>query len=272
MIRLKARKYVRDATPIAVSEPIAEVPDDVCPDALRDTIDKLRLMTSISTVTAVCKKLGLRVFIHALALPSPIDESLRAVLAGGADAIVDAWHVGLKTDVINIVSTRPEDLPKAYLPVDIGGSTLSIQGERPYGVIILNAPIDETWLIRIRERIRQRLDPKEVFIAIWPEHMNLESLRTISRIFNGIVIMEFPIVSSFYFDNEEALFVHRCVRCYADIISREELRRCPRCNSRLRPILREWGEQGVLPDKALKFKAFDELKVMKFEPPLITPI
>ncbi len=99
---LEVVKYVRDATPVAPPEPIVEL-GSVSGDVLRQLLSRLRQLISLASVVAWIKRVGLRVFIHGSAIPEPMNDFIRAALAGGADGVFVDDIVNVNSDLIDTV-------------------------------------------------------------------------------------------------------------------------------------------------------------------------
>jgi hypothetical protein len=160
---LNVNKYARDATPIVPPEPIAEL-QGVDDDTIRRLLNGLRVLISLASIIAWTKKMGLRVFIHGAAIPDPVDDFIRASLAGGADGVIPGDFVKINNDAINVISTSASDSPVGYVMVD--ASNINIGNVRSYGVIILDPPADIDWLVRVRDMLRTGAGVKEVFVAL----------------------------------------------------------------------------------------------------------
>ncbi len=61
----------------------------------------------------------------------------------------------------------------------------------------------------------------------------------------------------------------RCVNCYIDYETEGEMRKCPRCGNRLRPVIRRWDKLTVIEPKVLRLKANDEIKYMRLGAPKV---
>jgi hypothetical protein len=174
---LNVNKYARDATPIVPPEPIAEL-QGVDDDTIRRLLNGLRVLISLASIIAWTKKLGLRVFIHGAAIPDPVDDFIRASLAGGADGVIPGDFVKINNDAINVISASASDSPVGYVMVNT--SNINIGNVRSYGVIILDPPADIDWLVRVRDMLRLGLVLKEVFVALGADSLGLISLRALS--------------------------------------------------------------------------------------------
>ncbi|MCG2870034.1 MAG: hypothetical protein L7H10_04695 [Vulcanisaeta sp.] len=260
---LDVDKYVKDATPVVPPEPIVEL-KGADNDVIRRLLNELRLLISLASITAWIKKLGLRVFIHGSALPDPVNDFVRAALAGGVDGLVAGDFVKMSVESVNIVSTSAEGSPTSYVMVD----SLSIGANVPksYGVILMNAPTDREWLIGARDSLKA-LGVKEVFVALGADQLRPDLVKNITDVLDGVVIMEVPVIVSLGFDERPAYNVFRCSNCYIDFETSGEIRKCPRCSGRVRPIIKPWGRYVVLEDRVLRLKGLEEIKTMRLDPP-----
>jgi hypothetical protein len=261
---LNVNKYARDATPIVPPEPIAEL-QGVNDDTIRRLLNGLRVLISLASIIAWTKKLGLRVFIHGAAIPDPVDDFIRASLAGGADGVIPGDFVKINNDAINVISTSASDSPVGYVMVNT--SNINIGNVRSYGVIILDPPADIDWLVRVRDMLRTGAGVKEVFVALGADKLRADFIKSVADMVDGIVIMEIPIIVSLSFDENPALNVFRCPNCYVDYETSNEIRKCPRCGGRVRPVIKPWGKATILKDGVLRLKGLEEIRVMRLEPP-----
>ncbi len=263
---LNVIKYVRDATPIVPPEPIAEI-QGISNDVLRQLLNRLRLMISLASLIAWIKRLGLRVFIHGSALYDPVNDFIKAALAGGVDGLIPGDFVRVSDETINIISTSPGDSPLNYVFIDSMSTITSIS--RSYGAILMNAPLDRNWLLRARDKLKLTLGVKEIFVAMDASLVNTEIIKDVTDVIDGFVVMEIPNMVSLGFDDNAALNVFRCTNCYIDFETSGEIRKCPRCGGRVRPVIKSWGKVVSFEDKVLRLKGLEELRLMKMEAPKI---
>ncbi|WP_243668786.1 hypothetical protein [Vulcanisaeta sp. JCM 16161] len=99
---LEVVKYVRDATPVAPPEPIVEL-GNVSGDVLRQLLSRLRQLISLASAVAWVKRVGLRVFIHGSAMPDPVNDFIKAALAGGADGVLIDDFISINSDLIDVI-------------------------------------------------------------------------------------------------------------------------------------------------------------------------
>lgn len=263
---LKPVKYVRDATPIVPPEPIAEF-EVANNDLIRQVLGELRPLVSLASVTAWLKKLGFRVFIHGSAIPEPSKDFVKAALAGGVDGVVPEGFLNVEDNIINIVSTGSGGSQVSYAVIDAINPNVGVS--KPYGAIIINAPPSKDWLIRARDWIKESLGVKEVFTSLDLASFNIEFVKEVVGIIDGFMILEIPSIVSLAIDNQRSLNVFRCPNCYVDFETESELRKCPKCGGRVRPIIKAWSKALSLDSGVLRLKGLDELSIMRLEPPKV---
>ncbi len=265
---LEIVKYVRDATPVAPPESIVEL-GNVSGDVLRQLLGRLRQLISLASVVAWSRRVGLRVFVHGSAMPEPVNDFVRAALAGGADGVLVDDFIGINSDLIEVVhiGQRIGDGSVNYMVISPDGQYQ--QPVRAYGVIIKDAVVDREWLLRIRDRLRSIYGSKEFLVMLDNSLLGREVIEGLQDVVDGVVITEIPSIVSLDFDEHGALNVFRCVNCYIDYESEGEMRKCPRCSNRLRSVVKRWDKFTVIEPRVLRLKASDEIKYMKLDPPKV---
>ena len=258
---LEVVKYVRDATPVAPPEPIVEL-NNVSGDTLRQLLSRLRQLISLASVVAWSRRVGLRVFIHGSAIPEPVNDFVKAALAGGADGVLIDDFVSISSDLIEVVRVGEKVSDGSVNYIVVGPDVQVQQSVRAYGVILRDAVINKEWLLRIRDKLRLIYGSKEFLAALDNSLLRREIIEELQGVVDGIVVMEIPSVVSLDFDGYRALNVFRCVNCYIDYETESEMRKCPRCGNRLRPVIRRWDKLTVIEPKVLRLKANDEIKYM----------
>ncbi|GAB6944406.1 hypothetical protein JCM14467A_11880 [Vulcanisaeta sp. JCM 14467] len=265
---LEVVRYVRDATPVVPPEPIVEL-NNVSGDTLRQLLVRLRQLVSLVTVVAWARRVGLRVFVHASAMPDPVNDFVRAALAGGADGVLVDDFVSISSDLIEVVHVGEKVSDGSVNYVVVGPDVQVQQPVRAYGVILRDVVINKEWLLRIRDKLRLTYGSKEFLAALDNSLLRREIIEELQGVVDGIVVMEIPSVVSLDFDGHKALNVFRCVNCYIDYETEGEMRKCPRCGNRLRPVIRRWDKLTVIEPKVLRLKANDEIKYMRLGAPKV---
>ncbi|MGC8606791.1 MAG: hypothetical protein ACP5GZ_05315 [Vulcanisaeta sp.] len=265
---LEVIKYVRDATPIVPPESIVEL-NNISGDILRQLLSRLRQLISLASAVAWSKKVGLRVLIYGSAISEPINDFIRAALAGGADGVLTDDFIGINSDLIDVVHVNQRISNNSVNYIILSPDKPYPQLIKPYGIIIKDAIIDKDWLLRFRDRVRSVYDNKEFLVMLDSASLKREIIEELSNVIDGIVITEIPSIVSLDFDEYRAFSVFRCVNCYVDFETEGEIRKCPRCGSRLRPIIRHWDKLMMIEPKVLRLKANDEIEHMRINPPKV---
>ncbi|WP_069807836.1 hypothetical protein [Vulcanisaeta thermophila] len=262
-------KYVKDATPVAPLEPIAEV-SNADLTAMRGVISRLRGVISLATAIAWAKKLGFRVFVTDAVLSESVEDFVRAALAGNVDGLISSD--GDPTQgLIGVVNTRPSGSSPGYLVVSsVDGLPRNAEGV--YGVVLTDPPMDTRWLLAFRERVRGLYGNVEFLVFLGVEGLSSAFLRGLVGVVDGVVINEVPILVSLGVDGANALNVFRCVNCYVDYMSGRELRKCPRCGGKLRPVIKSWGSLEAVDPRIVRLKARDEISLMRDRAPGIVMV
>ncbi|BDR91099.1 hypothetical protein Vsou_01920 [Vulcanisaeta souniana JCM 11219] len=265
---LEVVRYVRDATPVLPPETIVEF-GGVDGDTIRRLLGRLRLVISLASVIAWSRRVGLRVFVHGSALPEPIDDFIKAALAGGADGLITDDFININSDLINVVPINQSIGEKSvnYIMVEPGNFYTS--SVKPYGVIVKDAVIERNWVLQVRDRVRVIYGNKEFLVALNMDSLRREAIEELAGLVDGIVIMEIPSITSLGFDNNRALNAFRCVNCYIDFEMEGEIRKCPRCGGKLRPIVKHWDRLVMIEPRVLRLKASDEIKYMRLDSPKV---
>lgn len=265
---LEVVKYVRDATPVAPPEPIVEL-GSVSGDVLRQLLSRLRQLISLASVVAWIKRVGLRVFIHGSAIPEPMNDFIRAALAGGADGVFVDDIVNVNSDLIDTVHVNQRVSENSVNYIVISPDMPHQHSIRAYGIIIKDAVIDRNWLLRIKDMLRSVYGNKEFLVMLDNSSLRREVIEELQDVVDGVVVMEIPSLVSLGFDDHRALNVFRCVSCYIDFETEGEMRKCPRCGNRLRPVIKRWDKFTVIEPKVLRLKASDEIRYMRLSPPKV---
>ncbi len=199
---LEVVRYVRDATPpVLPPETIVEF-GGVDGDTIRRLLGRLRLVISLASVIAWSRRVGLRVFVHGSALPEPIDDFIKAALAGGADGLITDDFININSDLINVVPINQSIGEKSvnYIMVEPGNFYTS--SVKPYGVIVKDAVIERNWVLQVRDRVRVIYGNKEFLVALNMDSLRREAIEELAGLVDGIVIMEIPSITSLGgFDN-----------------------------------------------------------------------
>ncbi len=191
---LEVVKYVRDATPVAPPEPIVEL-GSVSGDVLRQLLSRLRQLISLASVVAWIKRVGLRVFIHGSAIPEPINDFIRAALAGGADGVFVDDIVNVNSDLIDIVHVNQRVSENSVNYIVISTDMSHQQLIRAYGIIIKDAVVDRNWLLRVRDVLRSVYGSKEFLVMLDNSSLRREVIEELQDVVDGVVIMEIPSLS-----------------------------------------------------------------------------
>ncbi|WP_243665604.1 hypothetical protein [Vulcanisaeta sp. JCM 16159] len=265
---LNVVKYVRDATPVAPPEPIVEL-SNVNGDVLRQLLSRLRQLISLASAVAWAKRVGLRVFIYGSAVPDPVSDFIRASLAGGADGILVDDFISINSDLIDVVHVNQRVGDDSVNYVIVSPDRPYQQSVRAYGVIVKDGVIDRDWLLRVRDRFRIIYGSREFLVMLDNSLFRREVIEELQDVVDGVVITEVPSLVSLDFDNYGAINVFRCINCYIDFETEGEMRKCPRCSNRLRPIIRRWDKFTVIEPKVLRLKAVDEIRYMRLGTPKV---
>ena len=265
---LEVVKYVRDATPVAPPEPIAEL-NNVSGDTLRQLLNKLRQLISLASVVAWSRRVGLRVFVYGSAMPEPVNDFVRAALAGGADGVLADDFININSDLIEVIHVGQKVGNGSMNYVIMSPDRQYQQSVKAYGVILRDAVVDREWLLRVRDRLRSIYGSKEFLVMLDSSLLRRKVIEGLQDVVDGVVITEIPSVVSLDFDEHGAFNVFRCVNCYIDYESESEMRKCPRCGSRLRSIIRHWDKFTVIEPRVLRLKAGDEIKYMRLNAPKV---
>ncbi len=223
---LNVVKYVRDATPVAPPEPIVEL-SNVNGDVLRQLLGRLRQLISLASAVAWAKRVGLRVFIYGSAMPDPVNDFIRASLAGGADGILVDDFISINSDLIDVIHVNQRVSNDSVNYVIVSPDKPYQQSVRAYGVIIKDVVIDTDWLLRVRDRLRSIYGSREFLVMLDNSLLRREIIEKLQDVADGIVITEVPSLVSLDFDEYRAFNVFRCVNCYIDFETEDEMRKCP---------------------------------------------
>jgi len=251
--------YVRDATPIIPPEPLGDL-DNPEPTKVRAAVSRLRLLISLSTALSWLRKLGFRVFVHEYALNDPLSDFVRAAAGGAVDGVV-AESGNEELAALGVVNTKERPMYKVIHAAEVGG----VHVDDAYGVIIMDPPLDPRWLMEIRGR----LNVNEVFIGVTLGWFRLRLLKDIVGVVDGVVVLEAPLLASVGVRKWGPSFVGRCVHCYVDYLSRDDMRKCPRCGGKIRRVYGKWTRDLPTDLRMIRYKANDELKIMKPTPPRV---
>ncbi|GAB6946819.1 hypothetical protein JCM16161A_09490 [Vulcanisaeta sp. JCM 16161] len=265
---LEVVKYVRDATPVAPPEPIVEL-GNVSGDVLRQLLSRLRQLISLASAVAWVKRVGLRVFIHGSAMPDPVNDFIKAALAGGADGVLIDDFISINSDLIDVIRVNQKVGDNSVNYIVMNPDNPYQQSVRAYGVIIKDVVIDTDWLLRVRDRLRSIYGSREFLVMLDNSSLRREIIDRLQDVVDGIVITEVPSLVSLDFDDYRAFNVFRCVNCYIDFETEGEMRKCPRCGNRLRPVIKHWDKFMVIEPRVLRLKANDEIRYMRLGTPKV---
>jgi len=256
-------KSIIDGVPITCNEPLIlfELPNM---NIARTLLNELQLSISISTIISIVKYfLGKKVLVDSLAIPEPLSYYVKSI-ACGADGVLMTVNIELPEDVNKIV------LNDKYVAIDFTelSKLNTLSKERTYGVIVKNLPnITYELVSYLRSRIFKILPDVEVLIELSHLDISIENLIKIKDFIDGTVISSFGnIVKLELLQEDKMPNIYRCKKCYVDVISFENLRKCNTCFSKLTPLFRS-DEIPEYSFRELKFINQEFLKYMKKSSP-----
>lgn len=249
-----------DGTPIFEGEPVAVLKELKAEDYQR--LYQLNIAISIASNVLYSKMLAkLPVYVYLSQLAPPWGEFIKAGAAGGLDGVLNDVGEEAKLD--------------AGVPVmDLSGfKYLHEFNSSSRGVIILMRDrLDAGDLRRTLMEFIYPVNPDAVILL----ETSIDALRRHSKevdavrdSIDGVLLYSLPITSRLIASPPRRGNMYRCRSCYIDYESEAPLRKCPKCQGRLVPLLRS-QPSPTSPDK-LRARALANLKYLRNEAAQVVP-
>ncbi len=270
----KVNRIVYDGAPIVVGEPVADVEvDDV--DKLRSVVNELSRSISYSTITSWTRLMvGGRVFVALSAIPGDMDNALRSLMCGGLDGVVPDVRAEIAVKDVNVISVcRDETREPCYAHVrlhELSNLRELASKYKVYGVIISTpGRISASVALEARSRALSMSNAKEVLIEMPHLLLRPTYLRSLRGVVDGVVISSLGNIVKLALSDQEMRNVYRCVKCYVDYVSRESMRKCPRCASRLTSLVRDASTLRAYGLRELRLIGLEFLRNMRTSRPKV---
>jgi len=245
---------IDDGTPVFEGEPIAVLKDPKW-EAVYGMLLKLNVAISTASIILYAKMMsGLPIYVYLSQLAWPWSDSVRAGVSGGLDGVLSDVPSGIE--------------PNVGLPLMRMGDFKHIRGfdSSSKGVII-----------RMRTAISLKELRSALMDVIYPINPNaivlvettLDALRrnkkeaeAIRDSVDGLLINPLGLVSSLSISPARPINLYRCRSCYIDYESESIMKKCPKCQGRLVPLLH--GRVTEVSDvNKLRARALTNLKYLR---------
>ncbi|GGP20110.1 hypothetical protein GCM10007981_06860 [Thermocladium modestius] len=251
---------VEDGTPIFEGEPIAVLKELMVEDYQR--LYQLNMAISIASNVLYSRMLAkLPVYAPLSQLAFPWNDFIKAGAAGGLDGVLNDVGGEVKLDV--------------GIPImDLNGFKYlhEFNSSSKGAIIRMRDRLDAGDLRRALMEFIYPVNPDAVILletsidALRRHSKEVESMRDS---IDGVLLYSLPLTSRLVVSPPRRGNMYRCRSCYVDYESETPLKKCPKCQGRLVPLLRSQSS-STGPDK-LRARALANLKYLRNEAAQVVP-
>ena len=251
---------VDDGTPIFEGEPVAVLKELRVEDYQR--LYQLNIAISIASNVLYSKMISkLPVYVSLSQLAFPWNDFIRAGMAGGLDGVLNDVGEGVKLDVeVPVMDLNGFKYLHEFNPSSKGA------------IIRMRDRLDAGDLRRTLMELIYPVNPDAVVLL----ETSIDALRRHSKevegvrdSIDGVLLYSLPITSRLIASLPRRGNMYRCRSCYVDYESEAPLKKCPKCQGRLVPLLRS-HPSSTSPDK-LRARALANLKYLRNEAAQVVP-
>ena len=250
---LSPAMLVDDGTPIFEGEPIAVLRDPEW-EAVYSMLFKLNVAISTASIVLYSKMMSnLPIYVHLSQLAWPWSDSIRAGASGGLDGVLSDVPSSVELDV-GLPIMRMGDFK--YLR-DFDSSSKGV-------VIRMRASISLRELRNTLMDVIYPINPSAIVLietTLDALRRNRKEVEAIRDSVDGLLI-NLGLVSSLSLSSSRSVNLYRCRSCYIDYESESIMKKCPKCQGRLVPLLRE-RITGISDINKLRARALTNLKYLR---------